>query len=151
MMRVAHYPQREEFGRDEEFGQGEHTDYGCLTMLAQDEVPGALEVLAADGVTWIQVPPIKGTFVINIGDMMEHWTAGRYRATRHRVRNVEGVSRFSAPFFFEPSFDTVVRPISGVARGHSSNSNQRDVDARPIHYGEHMTQRFEKSFAVPPL
>lgn len=150
MMRIAHYPRREEStsrDRGEEFGQGEHTDYGCLTMLAQDGVPGALEVLAADGATCTKVPPIRGTFVINIGDMMEHWTGGQFRATRHRVRNVDGVSRFSAPFFFEPSFDTIVRPISGVARAGGGDADQRNDE--PIHYGEHMTERFESSFAVP--
>lgn len=55
--------------------------------------------------TWIEAPPVENTFVINIGDMLELWTHGYYRATPHRVRNKAGHDRISMPFFFDPNWD----------------------------------------------
>jgi len=83
-----------------EFGEGSglHTDYGCLTIVLQDEV-GGLEVQKVDG-NWIKCPPVPGTFLINIGDMLAHWTNGRFKSTPHKVRNLSREKfRVSVPFF----------------------------------------------------
>ena len=101
--RIFQYP-----GNDVRQGVGRHTDYGCLTILKQDNV-GGLEVEVQPG-HWEAAPPIENTFVVNIGDMLEIWTSGVYKATPHRV--VPGLSRarMSMPFFFDPAFEAVIDP-----------------------------------------
>jgi isopenicillin N synthase-like dioxygenase len=109
LFRIFHYPPDPAPG---EWGVGEHSDYGLLTLLLQDDA-GGLEVRAADG-SWIAVPPLAGSFVCNLGDMLERMTDGRYRSTPHRVRNTSGVSRLSFPFFFDPGWDVVVPGMAGT-------------------------------------
>ncbi|MCB0404083.1 MAG: isopenicillin N synthase family oxygenase [Bdellovibrionales bacterium] len=92
------------------WGVAEHTDMGFLTLLFQDE-KGGLEVLSQDN-RWVAVPPIEGTLVINIGDMLEYWTHGIFRATPHRVRNPSQSPRLSLPFFFDPNWQATLEPIS---------------------------------------
>jgi isopenicillin N synthase-like dioxygenase len=103
LFRIFRYPPSEG-GKTEtqDWGVGEHTDYGLLTILLQDDV-GGLEVHTRNG--WIDAPPIAGTFVCNLGDMLERMTGGRYLSTPHRVRNTNGRDRLSFPFFFDPSWD----------------------------------------------
>ena len=83
LFRIFEYPA----GEGESWGVGEHTDYGLLTLLAQDE-NGGLQVKTPDG--WIEAPPIEGALVCNIGDMLDRLTGGVYRSTPHRVKNVSG-------------------------------------------------------------
>ncbi|HMJ79278.1 MAG TPA: 2-oxoglutarate and iron-dependent oxygenase domain-containing protein, partial [Iamia sp.] len=94
---------------DPGWGVAEHTDYGLLTLLAQDD-HGGLEVRGPDG--WIGVPPDPGVLVVNLGDMLDRMTEGRYRSTAHRVVPTSGDrDRLSFPFFFDPSWDAEVRPL----------------------------------------
>jgi len=90
-------------------GIGRHCDYECLTILAQDEV-GGLQVENIEGVR-IVAPPIKGTFIINIGEMLTRWTNGLFKATPHRAVNFGGKSRYSIPFFFATNYDTLISPL----------------------------------------
>jgi len=106
LFRIFHYPSIEYSSPD--WGVGEHTDYGLLTLLAQDD-RGGLQVKTPGG--WIEAPPIPGTLVCNIGDMLDRLTGGLYRSTPHRAKNVSGKGRLSFPFFFDPAFDAVVRPL----------------------------------------
>ncbi len=95
------------------WGVGEHTDYGLLTLLLQDDVPG-LQVRTPQG--WLDAPPLPGTLVCNIGDMLDRLTGGTYRSTPHRVRNASGRERFSFPLFFDPDFIARVTPLPEHAR-----------------------------------
>lgn len=114
LFRIFHYPALQgPFSNDdnklEEWSVGEHTDYGILTILRQDTVAG-LQVKSQS--KWIDAPPIPGTFICNIGDMLDRMTGGLYRSTPHRVLNKSGVSRMSFPFFFDPNFDAEVKAIN---------------------------------------
>lgn len=95
-------PARPEEGQ---FSAGAHSDYGCLTFLLTDGTPG-LQIFLDD--QWNDVPWVPGTIVVNLGDMLERWTGGQYHSTVHRVVNTSGRERFSAAFFVEPNFETVV-------------------------------------------
>lgn len=108
---MFHYQPYKNVKSDDDFkwGAQEHTDYGVLTVLIQDEV-GGLQVQLKDG-QWIEVPPIPNSFVINIGDALEIWTSGAYKATTHRVRASPTRDRMSVALFYDPSFDCVVTPI----------------------------------------
>lgn len=95
-------------GGVEGWGVAEHTDYGLLTLLAQDH-HGGLEVRGPDG--WVDVPAEPGALVVNLGDMLDRMTGGRYRSTPHRVRASRDGDRLSFPFFLDPSWDAEVRPL----------------------------------------
>lgn len=84
-------------------GLGAHTDLQTFTLLLQDAV-GGLQVLTNEG-QWIKVPPIKDTFVLNIGDFLQRLSNDRFKSTVHRVFNVAPVERYSMPFFFGFNFN----------------------------------------------
>ena len=104
---IYYPPQPPESGR-EQFGVAPHTDYGGLTLLNQDDT-GGLQVRTRAG-EWVIAPPIPGTFVVNIGDLMARWTNDRFVSTPHRVVNSSGRARYSVGVFFDPAFDTVIDP-----------------------------------------
>ncbi len=110
-LRLLHYPPQDPTGPDDEFGSNPHTDYGFLTILAQDE-NGGLQVRAPDGDTWLDAPPRAGAFVLNVGDVGERWSNGVLRSTPHRVVNRTGRDRYSIPYFFDPAADAVVSPLA---------------------------------------
>ena len=111
LFRIFRYPPQP--AGDDGWGVGEHTDYGLLTLLLQDDVPG-LQVRTPQG--WLDAPPLPGTLVCNIGDMLDRLTGGTYRSTPHRVRNASGRERFSFPLFFDPDFTARVTPLPQHAR-----------------------------------
>jgi isopenicillin N synthase-like dioxygenase len=102
---LIHYPPHPPVTKGRQFGLRPHADTTAFTILAQGEEEG-LQVEHGDG--WIDVPPITGTFVINIGDMMARWTNDRFASTPHRVVNRSGRERYSIPFFAIPDFDALV-------------------------------------------
>lgn len=106
-MRLLSYPPQPGGPKDERsFGAGAHTDCGCLTILAQDDVGGLAAKNSAG--QWIAADPIPGALICNVGDMMEQWSGGRFTSTVHRVINSSEQTRFSVALFFNPSFDVVV-------------------------------------------
>lgn len=127
LFRIFNYPPHNSsaFG-DKSLGVGEHTDYGYLTILNQDD-SGGLQVKVTQSVTdesnktnnskvWVDAPPIPNTFVINLGDALEHATAGLLRATPHRVQQRRGAvqNRISMPYFFDPCFDCPMIRAAGA-------------------------------------
>lgn len=134
---------------DAPWGVGEHTDYGLLTVLHQDGT-GGLEVRTAHG--WIDVTPLPGTFVVNLGDMLDRMTGGLYRSTPHRVRrNVSGSDRLSFPLFLDPDFEARVRRIEGcddVAAPDDSATrwDRADVHAFNGRYGDYLLQKVGRVF-----
>ena len=151
LFRIFCYPPTPD--QQDEWGVREHTDYGLLTIVGQDDV-GGLQVRSPRG--WIDVPPDPDAFVCNIGDMLERMTGGRYRSTPHRVRNEATTSRLSFPFFFDPGWAAQVRPIPEIAEGARPEDAQAD-DARArwdranVHkltgtYGEYLLSKVAKVF-----
>ena len=113
---------------------GPHTDHGIVTILWQDSL-GGLEVMGKDG-KWIAATPLRGSYVINIGELMKRWTNGRFKATVHRVVHLQDCSRYSMPLFCNPNFRTVVDPRDlGVSEAAAQYP--------PIQSGEFLLSRFK--------
>ncbi|KAF8409997.1 hypothetical protein HHK36_002517 [Tetracentron sinense] len=91
-------------------GVGRHKDPGALTVLAQDDVSGLEVKRKADG-EWIRVKPIPDSYIINVGDIVQVWSNDNYESAEHRVVVNSERERFSIPFFFNPSYYTIVKPI----------------------------------------
>jgi isopenicillin N synthase-like dioxygenase len=127
------------------WGVAEHTDYGLLTILHQDEV-GGLEVHTPQG--WIDAPPVPGSFVCNLGDMLERMTGGAYRSTPHRVRNRGTTTRISLAFFFDPSWDADIVPVPGSRPGRAARRrwDQADPLAFEGTYGDYLLSKVTKVF-----
>lgn len=112
LFRIFNYQRHVWNAQEDEWGVREHSDYGFLTLLKQDD-SGGLQVKSRAG-RWIDAPPVQGTFVINIGDMLEVWTHGIYKATPHRVKNQGRHDRLSLPFFFDPGWHSKLEPIDST-------------------------------------
>ena len=73
--------------------------------------PAAASKCAARDGTWLAAPPIAGTWVVNVADMLSRWTNGRWQSTPHRVKNLSGGDRYSCPYFFDMSMDSIVEVL----------------------------------------
>ncbi len=134
----VYYPTQDETLGAEQFGVGPHTDFGVLTVLYQDEI-GGLQVQTVDG-EWIHAPPIAGTLLVNVGDLLHRWTDGAYKSTPHRVVNRSGRERLSLVLAFDPEPETPVdaRDIYGADY----------IAQQPaISCGDYLIWRFGKAFA----
>lgn len=141
LFRIFNYPAQ---ANANQWGVGEHTDYGLLTILKQDAT-GGLEVKTKTG--WIAAPPLPNSFVCNIGDMLDRMTGGLYKSTPHRVRNVSGRARLSFPFFFDPNFHAEVQPI--LLPAHDDRAARWDgasVYTFNGTYGEYLLGKVAKVF-----
>ena len=134
---VYYPPQPADLGEDQ-FGVAPHSDFGCITLLWQD-TNGGLEVLERSTQRWIPAPPIPGTLVINVADLLARWTNDRYASTPHRVINRSGRERVSIATFHDPDYKAMVDP---------RDLGTPDADCRyePILAGEHIVGRIERSF-----
>jgi isopenicillin N synthase-like dioxygenase len=144
LFRIFHYPPPAAGASG--WGVGEHTDYGLLTLLAQDD-SGGLQIAAPEG--WIDAPPIPGTLVCNIGDMLDRLTGGWYRSTPHRVRNLSGRDRLSFPFFLDPGFTAEVPPLPG--RAAAAGDGRRRWDGHDLRaftgtYGDYLLSKVSRVF-----
>jgi isopenicillin N synthase-like dioxygenase len=135
-LRLLHYPrQPDEAGL---FGSAPHTDYGFITILTQDEV-GGLEVRNRHN-DWIAAPPVEGTFVMNVGDILQRWSNGRFASTPHRVRNLKPVDRYSMPFFYDPSMEATVECPPQILEGDEAPKHP------PVVYGDYLLERLNKNY-----
>ena len=156
LFRIFRYPPTQPpmaLPASDSWGVGEHTDYGLLTILATDDVPG-LEVRSPDG-TWAAAPPIPGAFICNLGDMLDRMTSGRWRSTPHRVRNNSAGDRYSFPFFFDPSWDAQIGPLPLDGEVPPDDADTR-WDGRSLHasgsgalsgtYGDYLLDKVGRVF-----
>jgi polar amino acid transport system ATP-binding protein len=150
LFRIFNYPtQSVPEGMDVHWGVGEHTDYGLLTILRQDDV-GGLQVRTPGG--WIEAPPVPHSFVCNIGDMLDRMTGGIYKSTPHRVtRNTSGRDRLSFPLFFDPNFEARVQRIEGLAGADAQDDSAVRWDRANVHafngkYGDYLLAKVSKVF-----
>jgi isopenicillin N synthase-like dioxygenase len=138
-LRLLHYPPHPADAPDGQFGSAPHTDYGCMTILAQDDA-GGLQVRAPDG-RWIDAPPMPGTFVLNLGDLMPRWSNDRFRSTPHRVlNNKSGGDRYSLPYFFDPGMDAIIECLPGCSGPDNPPRHQ------PMRYGDYLMERLNKNY-----
>ncbi|WP_203070752.1 isopenicillin N synthase family dioxygenase [Falsiroseomonas ponticola] len=119
------------------FGVAPHTDFGCITLLWQDD-SGGLEVRERQTGAWIPAPPLPGTLVVNVGDLLGRWSNDRFASTPHRVVNRSGHERMSIATFYDPDFSA---PVDPRALGAT------DPHYPPTTCGEHILGRFAQAFA----
>jgi isopenicillin N synthase-like dioxygenase len=115
---------------------GPHTDHGIVTILWQDSL-GGLEVMGKDG-AYFSVPPIRGSYVINIGELMKRWTNGRFKATIHRVVHLQDKPRYSMPLFCNPDFRTTVDP-------RDLGISEAEAKFAPVMSGDFLLGRFKST------
>jgi isopenicillin N synthase-like dioxygenase len=125
------------------FGVGPHTDFGLLTVLCQDHV-GGLQVENANG-EWIEAPPIPGTLVVNVGDLLERWTDGAFRSTPHHVINSSAQERLSLVLAFDPNPETMIDAADIFGDGRQVKEGETKQDA--ISCGDYLIWRFAKAFS----
>lgn len=148
LFRMFHYPPPPP-GFAGRWGVAEHTDYGLLTLLVQDDT-GGLEVLVDD--RWVEVPPQEDAIVCNLGDMLERVTGGVFRSTPHRVR-LPDRDRYSFPLFLDPSWDAVPEPLPGCEPSEEAlaSGSVRRWDGRSVFdaegtYGDYLLEKVSKVF-----
>jgi len=129
VLRVLHYPPQK-FNDEENLGAGAHTDYGLVTILAQDR--SGLQVRSRSG-TWVHAPVIPGSFIVNIGDVVQRLSNDCFLSTPHRVVSDPEHHRYSLPFFFDPNFDAIMEPLPQFVTATNTARHGRVV------YGEHLS------------
>ncbi len=139
VMRILAYPSQDGVIDPQQIGIGAHSDYECFTILAQETVP-ALQVRNQSG-QWIDAPPIRGTFVINIADQMARWTNDLFASTLHRAVNTSGRARYSIPFFLGSNHDTLIEALPGCV------STDRPAKYPPVLAGDYVQSRFDATYA----
>ena len=109
-LRVCYYEPQPEPHDIAHIGLGAHTDYECFTTVWQDRE--GLQMLSRDG-EWLILPPVEGSFAVNLGDLMQQWTNDMFVSTMHRVINTSGSKRYSLVQFFGVDYEVEVEAIPG--------------------------------------
>jgi len=138
-VRMLFYPPQPSNSPAGMFGSAPHRDFGCLTFLAQDDT-GGLAVGTPSG-EWIEVPPLDGAFVLNVGDMLHQWSNGQFLSTPHRVINRSSSARYSIPFFFDPHESTMISPLDSCV------SEEQPAAFGPVRFGDHLRYEMESGFS----
>jgi isopenicillin N synthase-like dioxygenase len=145
-LRYVNYPDQPVAPVPGQLRYGAHHDYGGLTILRQDSAPGGLEVCDLQG-RWHDVPAIADSFVINVGDLMERWTNGRWKSTLHRVTNPSraltgSTQRLSMVAFTGPRDDVVVECLP------SCQSVDRPARFEPVSAGDYVRSKLRSSMEL---
>lgn len=143
-LRMLNYPPQPASAKANQIGAGAHTDWGGVTLLAQDDV-GGLEVCNAAG-DWIAATPVPGSFVVNLGDLMARWTNGVYNSNLHRVMNngVRKAERKSIAFFYSPRPTATIEPLPTCV------GPDRPAQFATCTASEHMDEMFRRSYGYLP-
>lgn len=139
-LRMLHYPPRPADAAADQLGAGAHTDWGAITVLAQDDV-GSLQVLARDQ-TWVDVEPYPGALVVNVGDLLARWTNDRYTSTLHRVVGAPDTERYSVACFFDLDHDAHIECLP------TCTSEDNPPRYEPTTAGEHLMERYYASLVA---
>jgi isopenicillin N synthase-like dioxygenase len=141
VLRLLHYPPAERVLQDGQVGSGAHTDWGSVTLLAQDDM-GGLQVKLGD--VWVDAPPVPDSFVVNLGDMMQRWSNERWRSNLHRVLpQAPGCNRYSVAYFYDIDYHAVVSALPGCF--DASNPPKY----APISAGQHIVEMYQKTSLKP--
>ena len=138
ILRLLHYPPAPARTEAGQLGAGEHTDYGCITLLATDAV-GGLQVRTRSG-EWLDAPHVPGAFVCNIGDCLMRWTNDIYVSTPHRVVSPAGRERYSIAFFLDPNPQADIACLPGCA------TPERPARYAPIRGDEFLLSRLSPTY-----
>ncbi len=139
-LRLQYYPKQASQIPDDLYGLAPHTDYGFITLLAQQEQEG-LEVRTQKN-EWITVPYIPHSLVLNTGDIIRHWTNNEFLSTPHRVINRTGEARYSIPFFFDPNMHTMISTLPAFIRSDLSSPYN------DIMYGDYLLERVQSNYGL---
>jgi isopenicillin N synthase-like dioxygenase len=139
-IRAINYPEQPDEPPAGQLRAGAHSDYGALTILKAETAPGGLQVLNRLG-QWVDVEPVADSFVINLGDLMMHWTNDRWVSTLHRVVNpprdrARGSRRQSVVFFYQPNYDAVIECLPSCC------GPGQPPRYAPVTSGEHRLRKF---------
>ncbi|MEQ3726455.1 MAG: 2OG-Fe(II) oxygenase family protein [Tateyamaria sp.] len=133
-LRLLHYPPLPPQSPQDLYGSAPHKDFGCLTLLAQDDV-GGLQVQTPEG-QWVDAPPRDDAFIVNVGDMLHRMSNGKLLSTPHRVINASGRERYSVPFFFDPNVLATIEPLPGTG----------SAKFEPLVFGDFLKGELEASY-----
>jgi isopenicillin N synthase-like dioxygenase len=142
MMRVLRYPKQTTAPLPGQLRAGAHSDYGSMTILRKELSDSSLQVKNKAG-DWVNVPVVEGTFIVNIGDLMQQWTNDLWSSTLHRVVNPalesdENKDRLSIVFFHQPNYDAMVECLESC-KGPDNPAKYEAVSS-----GDHLTSKFVK-------
>jgi isopenicillin N synthase-like dioxygenase len=139
--RLLHYAPQPDDAVFNQMGAGAHTDWGLITILLQDDV-GGLEVENADG-EWLSAPPIPGTFIVNLGELIRILTNGLYHSNMHRVlNNKSGRSRYSTPTFYDFNYFYKVRCVPTLL----PENGEPEYPETTV--GEHIAAMYRKTYGL---
>ena len=142
MLRALRYPRQIEPPLPGQLRAGAHSDYGSLTIVRKEVGDVGLEVMNKAG-EWVSAPVIEGTFIVNIGDLMQQWTNDQWQSTMHRVVNPPFGSEFnkdriSLVFFHQPNYDAIVECLPSCVNPGENPKYQ------PVSSGDHLLSKFVK-------
>jgi isopenicillin N synthase-like dioxygenase len=145
VLRALNYPEQRSAPLPGQLRAGEHTDFGSLTILLQEQAPGGLQVQTLTQ-GWCDVQPVPDSFTINIGDLMQLWTNDRWVSTRHRVANppsgLRASRRQSVAFFQQPNYDALITCLD------SCREAGRAAKYAPVTSGEHMWSKIRRTTSM---